>query len=90
MQWLALIILIVSFPVTGSADQASEFARGRAGNQHDIDLHVQDQDERALRQMKDAVCGTGPIYAGTVDNPILVKPLFKPACTITDRPSLPR
>ncbi len=89
MQRLALIILIVSFPVIGSAEPASEIGRDQPVNQRAIDLRIQDQDNRALQQMKAAVCGTGPIYAGTADNPILVKPLFKPACTISDRPPLP-
>ena len=45
---------------------------------------------RIIEQMKGSVCGTGPFYAGNVDDPIYVTPLMHPTCTITATPPAQR
>jgi hypothetical protein len=39
--------------------------------------------KKILEQMKSSVCGTGPIYAGSIDAPIFVRPLLNTRCTLT-------
>ena len=39
--------------------------------------------EKILEQMKSSVCGTGPIFVGSVDAPVFVRPLLNMGCTLT-------
>jgi hypothetical protein len=51
-----------------------------------IQTRILTSEEKILEQEKGSVCDTGQIYAGTVDNPILVTPLLKMRCTLTREP----
>jgi len=55
-----------------------------------IELRILTQPAKILEQMKGSVCGTGPFYAGKVDDPIFVTPLYNPTCTIMATPPSPR
>jgi len=90
MQRIAVIVLILSLPATATAEAISDVGMNPLPARQGVDLRIQDQDTRALQQIKGAVCGTGPIYAGTVDDPIFVKPLFNPSCTIASPTGGPR
>jgi len=82
MRQIALIVFILLLPATAAANAVLGIGTNAGPSRQGFDERIQDQDSRALQQMKGAVCGTGPIYVGTVDDPILVKPLFNPSCTI--------
>jgi hypothetical protein len=82
MQRLALIVVFLALPVASGAEPISNGANPLPDRRR-VEQHIQDGETRALEQMKGAVCGTGPAYAGTVDHPIFVKPLFHPSCTIS-------
>jgi len=78
-----LILAVVSLPlgVTYAAlsDGREDFmpsARQR------VEQKVLDQPARILEQVKRSVCGSGPFYAGKVDDPVFVTPLFHTSCTI--------
>ena len=50
---------------------------------HRVELKILDEPTRILEQIKGSVCGSGPYYAGNVDDPVFVTPLFRTNCTIT-------
>jgi hypothetical protein len=57
---------------------------------HRIEQRISDQPARILEQIRGSVCGTGPIYVGNADDPIMVTPLMHTTCTITAVPPDPR
>jgi hypothetical protein len=84
MQRITLTIVLLSLPIAAAAGAISNPTPPRDRQQ--VDLLIQDDSSRALQQMKGSVCGTGPIYVGRVDDPIYVKPLFHPPCSMSDVP----
>jgi hypothetical protein len=48
-----------------------------------VEQRVVSPTDKILEQMKSSVCGTGPIYVGPVDAPILVRPQLNLRCTLT-------
>jgi hypothetical protein len=81
MPILSVIALLPSTTWAGSsADIETDKNRGRQSVEQRI------LDERIIEQIKGSVCGTGPFYAGNVDDPIYVTPLMHPTCTITATP----
>lgn len=48
-----------------------------------VEQRVASPTDKILQQMKGSVCGSGPIYVGPVDAPILVRPLLNLRCTVT-------
>jgi hypothetical protein len=78
---LPTIALAVPSEDTGTEDEPSR---------HIVEQRILSQPARILEQMKGSVCGTGPLYAGKVDDPVFVTSLYKPACTITLAPPGPR
>jgi hypothetical protein len=85
MQRLALIIVLLSLPVVAAAEAISN-PTPPPPDQQQVDLLIQDDSSRALQQIKGSVCGTGPTYVGRVDDPIYMKPLFRPPCTMSGVP----
>ena len=51
-----------------------------------IELRILTESAKILEQIKGSVCGTGQFYAGKVDDPIFVTPLYKPTCIIVATP----
>ncbi len=47
-----------------------------------VEQRILDEPARVLEQVKRSVCGGGPYYAGSVDDPVLVTPLLRTSCTI--------
>ncbi len=47
-----------------------------------VEQRIVDEPARILEQLKGSVCGNGPYYAGNVDNPVFVTPLFQTRCTL--------
>ena len=56
-----------------------------------VEQRVVSPTEKILEQIKSSVCGTGPIYVGPIDAPILVRPRLNMRCTLTEerRPEVP-
>ena len=48
-----------------------------------VEQRVLSPTEKILEQTKSSVCGTGPIYAGSVDAPVFARPLLNMRCTLT-------
>jgi hypothetical protein len=69
-----------------SADIETDKDRGRQS----VEQRILDEPSRIIEQMKGSVCGTGPFYAGNIDEPIYVTPLMHPTCTITATPPIQR
>ena len=69
---------------------AQDSGTGQEPAQQMVDHRILDESARILQQIKGSVCGTGPIYAGKVDDPVFVTPLVKTSCTITQTPPGPR
>jgi hypothetical protein len=78
--------LVAMLPCFAWAMPTQDIETGQEPARQIVEQRIQDQPTRILDQMKGSVCGTGPFYAGTVDNPIFVTPLLKTACTITQIP----
>ena len=51
-----------------------------------VEQRIVDQRTRILEQIKGSVCGTGPFYAGNVDEPIFATPLIQTTCTVLPAP----
>jgi hypothetical protein len=87
MPLLSIIALLPGSSWAGpSADTEADKERGRRS----VEQRVLDEPGRIIEQMKGSVCGTGPFYAGNVDDPIYVTPLMHPICTITATPPAQR
>ena len=87
MPVLSVIALLPSTTWAGSsADIETDKKRGRQS----VEQRILDEPTRIIEQMKGSVCGTGPFYAGNVDDPIYVTPLMHPTCTITATPPAQR
>jgi hypothetical protein len=88
---LLLGCLVAMLPGFAGAVPAQDIETGQQRPARQVvEQRIEDQPTRILEQMKSAVCGTGPFYAGTVDAPIFVTPLLKTDCTITQTPRDPR
>jgi hypothetical protein len=87
MSFLSVIALLPSTTWAGpSVDIETDKVRGRQS----VEQRILDEPARIIEQMKGSVCGTGPFYAGNVDDPIYVTPLMHPTCTITATPPAQR
>ena len=87
---MLLAAIVGLLPGAGLAEPAPDAASARQPVRQIVELRVQMQSEKILDQIKGAVCGTGPIFAGTVDDPVFVTPRLRPACTISmTRPGSP-
>jgi hypothetical protein len=73
---LALLPGIAYAAIQGGHDDLPEPSR------HRVELKILDEPARILEQVKGSVCGNGPYYAGNVDDPVYVTPLFHTNCTI--------
>ena len=49
---------------------------------HRVEQRILDEPTRILEQVKGSVCGSGPYYAGNVDDPVFVTPLLHTSCSI--------
>jgi hypothetical protein len=83
-----LAAAVVALLVIGAAPMPpADFEPEDRPNERQIERraeqHVLSPTEKILEQMKSSVCGTGPIYAGSVDAPVFVRPLLNMRCTLT-------
>lgn len=88
MMLIASVIALL--PSIALAMPPQDIGTGAVPARQMVEQRVLDQPARILQQMKGSVCGTGPVYAGKVDDPVFVTPLFNPTCAITPRPPVPR
>lgn len=82
--------LVALLPSIALAVPPQDTGTGQEPARQVVEQRILDQPTRILEQMKGSVCGTGPFYAGRVDDPVFVTPLLKAACTITRTPPGPR
>jgi hypothetical protein len=87
---LFLGCFVALLPSFALAVPSQDIETGQEPARQIVEQRILDQPTRILQQMKGSVCGTGPFYAGRVDDPIFVTPFLKTACTITQTPPDPR
>ena len=86
---IALLVASVATLLSGgaSAMQSTDVGLDNLPGGRQIERRVEQRvvspTDKILEQMKGSVCGTGPIYVGPVDAPILVSPKLSLRCTIT-------
>ena len=80
---LALTPIAIAFLSTTCAGKPSNGDEQDPPTKFQVEQRVLDQPARILEQIKGSVCGSGPYYAGNVDDPVFVTPLLHASCSIS-------
>jgi hypothetical protein len=82
--------LLSGAPAAPSADLDLDNPSDGPRIERRVEQRVVSPTEKILEQMRSSVCGTGPIYVGPVDAPILVRPKLNLRCTLTGSQPQPK
>lgn len=87
---MPVLSAIALLPSTTWAAPSAGIETDKERGRERVEQRILDEPARIIEQIKGSVCGTGPFYAGTVDDPIYVTPLMHLTCTITASPPAQR
>ena len=87
---ILVLSIIALLPSTTRAGPSVDIETDKERGKQRVEQRILDEPARIIEQIKSSVCGTGPFYAGNVDDPIYVTPLMHPTCTITATPPAQR
>ena len=87
---MPVLSVIALLPGTTWAGPSADVETDKERSRQRVEQRILDERSRIIEQIKSSVCGTGPFYAGNVDDPIYVTPLMHPTCTITATPPAQR
>jgi len=83
---MPILSVIALLPSTTWARSSADIETDKNRGRQSVEQRILDDPTRIIEQIKGSVCGTGPFYAGNVDDPIYVTPLMHPTCTMTATP----